>query len=91
MQKKDKNIIEKLSDFAFAMGVIGVAFIGICPAFGIMGIVVPVIMKVKNAPMGEEVIDKNKKSLILGIASIIMFIIDLGLISFAHIKLGWFS
>jgi len=91
MPKKDKNIIEKLSDFAFAMAVIGVVFIGICPAFGAMGMTVPIIMKIKNAPVSEEVADKNKKAFILSVISIVMFFMDLGLISFAHIRLGWFS
>lgn len=90
MADKNKNPIEKLASFAFAMGIVGVSTIGICPAFGVMAMVVPIIMKLKKAPMSEDVVSKNKKSLFLGAVSVIMFFIDLALIVFAHTRLGWF-
>ncbi len=88
--KNDKDIVEKLATRAFIFSAIGACTIGICPALGIMGIVIPCVLKSKNVPMSEEVKDKNKKSIILGIASLVMFVIDIGLICFAHSKLGWF-
>ena len=90
MADKYKNPIEKLASFSFAMGIIGVATIGICPAFGVMAIVPPVIMKIKKAPMSEDVISKNQKSLFLGAVSVVMFFIDIAIIAFAHARLGWF-
>lgn len=90
MAKNNKNPLEKLASFAFSMGIIGVATIGICPAFGVMAMVVPIIMKTKKAPVSEEVDSKNKKSLFLGSVAVVMFFIDLAIISFAHAKLGWF-
>ena len=91
MADKNKNPIEKLASFAFTMGVLGVATIGICPAFGVMAMVVPIIMKIKKAPVSEEVDSKNKKSFFLGAVAVVMFFIDLAIISFAHEKLGWFN
>ncbi len=90
MAKNNKNPIEKLASFAFSMGIIGVATIGICPAFGVMAMVVPIIMNVKKAPVSEDIISKNKKSLFLGAVSVVMFFIDIALIVFAHTRLGLF-
>lgn len=90
MADKNKNPIEKLASLAFTMGILGVATIGICPAFGVMAMVVPIIMKIKKAPVSEEIDSKNKKSLFLGAVAIVMFFIDLAIMSFAHVKLGWF-
>lgn len=90
MADKNKNPIEKLASLAFTMGILGVATIGICPAFGVMAMVVPIIMKIKKAPVSEEIDSKNKKSLFLGAVAVVMFFIDLAIMSFANVKLGWF-
>lgn len=90
MTDNNKNPIEKLASFAFAMGITGVATIGICPAFGVMAMVVPIIMKRKKAPMSEDVISKNHKSLFLGAVALVMFFIDLALVILAHTRLGIF-
>ncbi|MCC8016556.1 MAG: hypothetical protein LIO43_04140 [Clostridiales bacterium] len=75
--KKNKNILEKLSDFAFAMSIIGICTIGICPAFGAMGIAVPLAMKNKGAQLSVEIMETNKKSLIGGIIALALFVVDL--------------
>jgi len=90
MAKNNKNPIEKLASFAFTMGIIGVATVGICPAFGVMAMVVPIIMNVKKAPVNEDIISKNKKSLFLGAVAVVMFFIDIALIVFVHTRLGLF-
>ncbi len=77
MANKNDNIIDKLSRLAFTTAIIGVCTIGICPALGAIGITVPLVLKAKNAEMSAETISRNKKSLVAGIVSLFMFVIDL--------------
>lgn len=73
----DNNVIYKLSKFAFICSVIGVILIGAFPPLGAAGIAVPLTLKKKNAPVPENAKLYNKYSLILGIASLIMFVADI--------------
>lgn len=75
--KNNKNVLERLSNFAFIMAIIGICTVGICPAFGAMAVSVPLVMKNKSAEISEEVKSKNKKALIGGIVSLCLFIVDL--------------
>ncbi|MGN0521916.1 MAG: hypothetical protein ACI4IQ_04685 [Eubacterium sp.] len=73
----DNQIIAKLSKFAFVSSVIGVCTIGICPAFGIMGITVGLVFKIKNVELNDECKLKIKGAIILGIVSLAFFVIDI--------------
>lgn len=88
---KEKNIIERLSRFAFVMSILGLCTVGICPAFGVMGIVVPAVLKAKKAPMEQETLSRNKKSVIAGVISLVFFIIDVVLLAVLSSEYGWFN
>ena len=60
--KENPDTINRLCRFAFIMSTIGVLTIGICPAFGVMGIVVGAIFKSKNFPLSDLNEDRVKKS-----------------------------
>ena len=90
MDNKSNDIIEKLSRLAFITAVIGVCTIGICPAFGAIGIAVPLTLKRKKFPVSKEIASLNRKSLFAGIVSLAMFVIDLILVIVLNIKFGWF-
>ncbi|MCH5317666.1 MAG: hypothetical protein J1E05_06775 [Eubacterium sp.] len=87
---ENNDIIRKLSRFAFISAVIGVCTIGICPAFGAIGIAVPLTLKRKKFEVSDEIASLNKKSLFAGIVSLVMFVIDLILIIFLKLKFGLF-
>ena len=44
----NKTIIDKLARFAQTSAIIGLCLLGICPAFGIMAMVVPAVFKQKR-------------------------------------------
>lgn len=88
--KENETILDKFSKISFASAIVGVCTIGICPAFGVIGIVAPLIMKIKKADISDETKSRNKKAVIAGVASFVMFAVDLGLAIFANSKLGWF-
>ena len=60
--KENPDTINRLCRFAFIMSTIGVLTIGICPAFGVMGIVVGAIFKSKNFPLSDLNEDRVKKA-----------------------------
>ncbi len=90
MKNENENILDKISRFSFVSAIIGVCIIGICPAFGVMGIVAPIVMKNKGAELSDETKSRNKKALIAGVISLVMFVLDLVLVVYANSKLGWF-
>lgn len=90
MKNENENILDKISRFSFISAIIGVCTIGICPAFGVIGIVAPLVMKNKGAKLSEDTEFRNKKALIAGIVSLVMFVVDLVLVVYANSKLDWF-
>ncbi len=76
-QKQDVSVIDRLCRFAFIMSTIGVLTIGICPAFGVMGIVVGEIFKVKKFELSPLNEDRCKKAKILGVVSLLLFVVDI--------------
>ena len=72
--------MEKLSQFAFTMSIIGICTIGICPAFAAMGIAVPIVMNKKNVNISAQAKSRNKKALIGGIIALFLFVVDLVLV-----------
>ncbi len=90
MNQNNENILDKISKLAFATAIIGICTVGICPAFGVIGIVAPVVMKSRNAQLSEETKSRNKKAVAAGIISIFMFVVDIGILVFAGTRLGWF-
>lgn len=86
----NNDVIERLSRLAFITAVIGVCTIGICPAFGAIGISVPLTLKKKKVPLSEYAQNLNKKALFAGMVSIGMFIIDLIILIVLNAKFGWF-
>lgn len=77
--KDDKNpdVIDRLCRFAFIMSTLGVLTVGVCPAFGVMGIVVGTIFKNKKFPLSNLNKDRIKKANFLGIVSLFLFVIDI--------------
>ena len=67
--KENPDTINRLCRFAFIMSTIGVLTIGICPAFGVMGIVVGAIFKSKNFPLSDLNEDR--------VVSLFLFVIDI--------------
>ena len=62
-KKKNTDPVEKLLSFAFTMSIIGICTIGICPAFGAMGIAVPIVMKQKRRSLHRSRSAKRIKRL----------------------------
>lgn len=91
MDNKNNDIFDRLSRLAFITAVIGVCTIGICPAFGAIGISVPLTLKRKNVQLSEYAQNLNKKALFAGVVSIGMFLIDLVLVIVLNSKFGWFK
>ena len=85
------DILDRLSRLAFITAVIGVCTIGICPAFGAIGISVPLTLKKKKVQLSEYAENLNKKALFAGVVSIGMFLIDLVLVIVLNSKFGWFK
>lgn len=79
-KKKNTDPVEKLLSFAFTMSIIGICTIGICPAFGAMGIAVPIVMKRKRARLTPQQERKANKALIGGIIALCLFVVDIILI-----------
>lgn len=73
------DIVLKLSKFAMIMSILGVCTLGICPAFGIMGIVVGLVFRNKGVQLNAECKKKIKISYILGAVSLLLFAIDIAL------------
>ena len=90
MDNKKNDIIERLSRLAFITAVIGVCTVGICPAFGAIGISVPLTLKRKKVQLSEYSESLCKRALFAGIVSIGMFMIDLILVIALNSKFGWF-
>lgn len=90
MDNKDYDIFERLSRLAFVTAVIGVCTIGICPAFGAIGISVPLTLKRKKAQLSEYAQNLNKKALFAGVVSLAMFVVDLVFVFVLNSKFGWF-
>ena len=59
---KNPDVIDRLCRFAFIMATLGVLTVGVCPAFGVMGIVVGTIFKSKKFPLSNLNKDRIKKS-----------------------------
>lgn len=90
MDNKNNDIIDRLSRLAFITAVIGVCTIGICPAFGAIGISVPLTLKRKGVQLSEYAQNLNKKAMLAGIISIGMFVLDLVLVIVLNSRFGWF-
>ena len=80
MSKKNQDVMEKLSTFAFTMSIIGICTIGICPAFAAMGIAVPLVMKQKGVEISKQAQMKNKKAIIGGVIALCLFVVDVVLL-----------
>lgn len=90
MKNKNETVLDKISRLSFTSAIIGVCTIGICPILGVAGIVAPLVMKCKGAELSSDTAFRNKKAFIAGIASLVMFVIDLIILAYANSKLGWF-
>lgn len=90
MENKNNDILERLTRLAFITAVIGVATIGICPAFGAIGISVPLTLKRKKVQLSNYAENLSKKALFAGAVSLAMFVVDLILVIVLNSKFGWF-
>ena len=77
----NKTIIDKLARFAQTSAIIGLCLLGICPAFGIMAMVVPAVFKQKGAKLTEE-----NQQLCHRAVSLVLFVIDVILASILYAK-----
>lgn len=82
----NKTIIDKLARFAQISAIIGLCLLGICPAFGIMAMVVPAVFKQKGAELTEENQQLCHKAQIMGVVSLVLFVIDVILASILYAK-----
>ena len=73
----NNDMITKLSKFAVIMSIVGVCTLGICPAFGIMGIAVGLVFKTKGVKLNPQCAKKIKTAFILGAVSLVLFAIDI--------------
>ncbi len=71
------SMLYKLTRFAFISAIIGVCTIGICPAFGIIGIVVPLVIQARLKGCDEALKSEGRKAIIAGVVSLFMFLIDI--------------
>ncbi|MEZ3420336.1 MAG: hypothetical protein K1V95_00120 [Eubacterium sp.] len=89
MMENNENVLDKISKLAFTTAIIGICTIGICPAFGAIGIAAPLVMKHKKAKLSKETQARNKKAVLAGIISLVMFVLDIVLLTVFGLKLGW--
>ena len=73
----NNDIFTKLSKFAKIMSILGVCTLGINPAFGVMGITVGLVFKYKGVQLEADNTKRLKTALILGIISLVLFVIDI--------------
>ncbi|MGN1202009.1 MAG: hypothetical protein ACI4RF_01835 [Eubacterium sp.] len=73
----NNDIVSKLSKFAMVMSILGVCTLGICPAFGIMGIAVGLVFKNKGVQLNSECERRIRISNILGAIALVLFAIDI--------------
>lgn len=73
----DQNIIAKLSKFALISSIIGLCLLGICPAFGVMALVVPYVFSKKGAKLDEKSKTYCRRAQMIGIISLFLFVVDL--------------
>ncbi len=73
----NNDIFTKLSKLAKIMSILGVCTLGINPAFGVMGITVGLVFKYKGVQLGADNTKRLKTALILGIISLVMFVVDI--------------
>lgn len=73
----DKDVISKICNFAYIMGIVGVCTLGICPAFAMMAIAVCVVVKNKNVSLSQKDEKKLKIAKILSIISLVLFAADI--------------
>lgn len=73
----NNDVLLKLSKFAFVSTVIGVCTIGICPAFAVIGLAIDIVFKQKKVELSHECQVKMRAARILGIAALVMFVIDI--------------
>lgn len=72
----NNDVLLKLSKFAFVSTVIGVCTIGICPAFAVMGLAIDIVFRQKKVELSHESRTKMRAARILGVAALVMFVID---------------
>lgn len=73
----NNEIITKLSKFSLIMSILSVCTLGICPAFGIMGITVGIVFKLKGVELNPDCSKKIKTAIILGVVSLVLFAVDI--------------
>ena len=91
MKHENENVLDKISRLSFISAIVGVCTIGICPILGVAGIVAPLVMKCKGAELSSDTAFRNKKAIIAGIASLVMFVADLVVIVWLQSKYGLFK
>ena len=78
----ENDVINKLSKFALGSAYAGLLTVGICPAFGIIGISVSLVLRSKLKDLDEDTARKTKTAIIAGIISLLIFPADIALAYF---------
>lgn len=73
---ENNEIFAKLCNFAKISGIISVCILGAFPAFGLMALAVPIVLKNKGVQLDADCAKKCKIATILGSISLVMFVID---------------
>ena len=73
----DKSILNKICNFSYVTGIVAICTLGICPAFAIMAITVGVVLNIKNVSLDKSMQRKLKIARILGIISLVLFVVDI--------------
>lgn len=84
---QDLPVVERLCKFAFIMSTIGVLTIGVCPAFGAMGLVVGCVFQKKNYQLSPLNQSRLKKARIMAIVSFFFFVVDILLLFLYNSKI----
>lgn len=72
----NNDIFTRLSKLAFVSSIVGVCTLGICPAFGVIGISIGMVFKYKGVKLEKKNAKKIKIAAVLGVLSILMFVCD---------------
>jgi hypothetical protein len=80
----DNEIIDRICTRSFALAIIGVCIVGICPAFSIMPLATSAVLRSKGVELTELNRDKIKKGNILAVAGLVMFVADIVIASLVY-------
>lgn len=73
----ENDIIRKLAKFAWVSAIMGLCTVGICPAFGIMALVVPAVFRKKGVELNDKTKKRCRQAQVMGVLSLLLFVGDI--------------